>query len=57
MANSLRQRFQAVKEDLHEKRRPAGWVLPREPTSFAEEGTWYAIPSLNLGLGSFVVLT
>ncbi|KAJ9144557.1 Allantoin permease [Pleurostoma richardsiae] len=36
----LRERLTAVKADLKAKTRPSGWVLPREPSSFAEEGTW-----------------
>jgi hypothetical protein len=41
MGSILRERFSAVKEDLSAKKRPAGWVLPREPGSFTEEGTWW----------------
>ena len=40
MASVLRERFQAVKDNVSEKRRPAGWALPKEIGSFAEEGTW-----------------
>ena len=40
MTSILRERFRAVKQDVSEKRRPAGWVLPKEPGSFTEEGTW-----------------
>ncbi|KAM0275868.1 hypothetical protein ACHAQH_007340 [Verticillium albo-atrum] len=40
MANVLRERVFAVKADLSAKKKPSGWVLPRETASFAEEGTW-----------------
>ncbi|KAM0519695.1 hypothetical protein ACHAP9_006281 [Verticillium nonalfalfae] len=40
MASAFRQRAAAVKADLAAKRKPSGWVLPRETASFAEEGTW-----------------
>ncbi|KAM0331309.1 hypothetical protein ACHAQA_002979 [Verticillium albo-atrum] len=50
MANVLRERVTAVKADLSAKRKPSGWVLPRETTSFAEEGTWReAILSIIIG--------
>jgi hypothetical protein len=40
MSNVLRERFTAAKANISEKKRPSGWVLPKEPGSFTEEGTW-----------------
>ncbi|KAL2820643.1 NCS1 allantoate transporter [Aspergillus granulosus] len=40
MAEQIRQRLTAVKKNLKEKRHVAGWVLPRQQSSLADEGTW-----------------
>jgi len=40
MASALRERATRVKADLKTKTKLSGWVLPRESTSFAEEGDW-----------------
>jgi len=40
MSTVIRERFGAVKADLQAKTKPAGWVLPRQGSSFADEGTW-----------------
>ncbi|KAH8895898.1 allantoin permease [Thozetella sp. PMI_491] len=38
--SSLRARAAAIKADLRTKAKPSGWVLPQQPSSFADEGTW-----------------
>jgi len=40
MSTGLRERFAAVKADLKAKAKPSGWVLPRQASSFADEGAW-----------------
>jgi hypothetical protein len=45
MTTVLRQRvgarFQKIKQGAYEKRKPSGWVLPKQPSSFGDEGAWY----------------
>lgn len=45
----MRQRVSDTKKRLQEKvkgkSRPSGWVLPRQTTSFADEGTWTNVDS------------
>lgn len=36
----IRQRVALEKAKLKEKKHMSGWVLPKQPTSFAPEGTW-----------------
>lgn len=47
--SEIRQRVASAKAHLQEKTRGksklSGWVLPRETTSFADEGTWTNIDS------------
>ncbi|RDW84290.1 allantoin permease [Coleophoma cylindrospora] len=44
MTTVFRQRVASTKERIQEKAKgkskPSGWVLPRQTTSFADEGTW-----------------
>jgi len=41
MASIIRKRVIKIKEGAKAKTKPSGWVLPKEASSFAEEGTWY----------------
>lgn len=49
MTSMLRQRVADTKKQLHEevksKSKRSGWVLPRQTTSFADEGTWTNLDS------------
>ncbi len=38
--DGIRRRTNAVKADLKAKRRKDGWVLRRQPMTFADETTW-----------------
>ncbi|RDW58618.1 hypothetical protein BP6252_13094 [Coleophoma cylindrospora] len=38
--DAIRHRISEAKESLKEKRNFDGWILPKEQTSFAPEGTW-----------------
>jgi NCS1 family nucleobase:cation symporter-1 len=40
MTDVVRRRVHAIKEDLEAKKKVAGWVLPRQQSSLADEGTW-----------------
>ncbi|KAN0080450.1 Permease for cytosine/purines, uracil, thiamine, allantoin domain containing protein [Elaphomyces granulatus] len=40
MADLVRRRARAFKEGAKEKLKPSGWVIPRQQSSFTEEGTW-----------------
>jgi hypothetical protein len=40
MADQIRRRFNSAKENLKKKKDVAGWVLPRQQSSLADEGTW-----------------
>ncbi|KAL3474412.1 permease for cytosine/purines, uracil, thiamine, allantoin-domain-containing protein [Aspergillus californicus] len=40
MAEYLRQRVPAIKHELNAKKHRAGWVIPRQQSSLADEGTW-----------------
>lgn len=38
--DQVRQRYNNTKESLKGKRHLSGWVLPKQQTSFAPDGTW-----------------
>jgi NCS1 family nucleobase:cation symporter-1 len=40
MADAVRNRFAKIKGGAKAKTKAAGWILPQEKTSFADEGTW-----------------
>jgi NCS1 family nucleobase:cation symporter-1 len=40
MEASLRKRGNAIKEGVKKKMKPSGWIVPREPSALADEGTW-----------------
>jgi NCS1 family nucleobase:cation symporter-1 len=40
LKSSVRERASRVKQGAYEKRKVAGWVLPKESDSFSPEGTW-----------------
>ena len=44
MSNAVRQRVTKIKEGAKAKTKLSGWVLPRQASSFAEEGTWSVFP-------------
>lgn len=41
MANILRKRANKIQEGTRVKRKLSGWVLEKQPSSFADEGVWY----------------
>ncbi|KAJ5610558.1 hypothetical protein N7510_007277 [Penicillium lagena] len=41
----LHRRTERVKEHIKQKRSPSGWVLPKQTTTFTDEGTWSNIDS------------
>jgi NCS1 family nucleobase:cation symporter-1 len=45
MTSSLRRRGERIKEHIKQKKSPSGWVLPRQMTTFADEGSWSNIDS------------
>ena len=47
MANLLLERVANIKIDFKSKLKPSGWVLPREQSSFADEGQWYVLSPSN----------
>jgi NCS1 family nucleobase:cation symporter-1 len=40
MSDTIRRRIGHLKSKTQGKSKLSGWVLPRETTSFADEGTW-----------------
>ena len=40
MSTVLRQRFETVKHEIEEKKRPSGWVLPKQNSTFADPDKW-----------------
>jgi hypothetical protein len=42
---ALRERLAAVKANAASKTKVSGWALPRQSTSFADEGTWLVLLS------------
>ncbi|OGE48998.1 hypothetical protein PENARI_c024G07542 [Penicillium arizonense] len=45
VTSSLRRRGERVKEHVKQKKSPSGWVLPRQTTTFTDEGSWSNIDS------------
>ena len=45
MTAVLRGRLDSLGANLKAKRRPSGWVLPKEETSFADKDSWSNIDS------------
>lgn len=45
MTSSLRRRRERIKEHIKQKKSLSGWVLPRQTTTFADEGSWSNIDS------------
>jgi hypothetical protein len=43
MANIFCNRISKIKQGAIEKRKPSGWILEKETSSFADEGTWYVL--------------
>ncbi|TVY82355.1 putative permease [Lachnellula suecica] len=40
MGNAFRQRLTSIKEGAKEKTKPAGWIMPRQKSSFGDEDSW-----------------
>lgn len=40
MTTILRERFESTKDNLKQKRKPSGWVLPKQTTTFADPDKW-----------------
>lgn len=40
MHTAIRQRYESASESLKEKTKPAGWVLPKQESSFADKDRW-----------------
>ncbi len=45
MTSFLTKRKNALVAKVHERKHLSGWVLEKEPSSFADEGTWSNIDS------------
>ncbi|OOQ91281.1 allantoin permease [Penicillium brasilianum] len=43
--SSMRRRGERIKKHIEQKKSPSGWVLPRQTTTFADEGSWSNIDS------------
>jgi NCS1 family nucleobase:cation symporter-1 len=40
MAEAIRRRVTKIQEGAKAKTKPAGWILPKQKTSFSEENDW-----------------
>jgi hypothetical protein len=40
MANAFRQRLTSIKDGAKEKTKPAGWIIPRQKSTFGDEDSW-----------------
>ena len=40
MSDTIRQRVASIKEGARAKTKPAGWVIPKQKSTFGEEDQW-----------------
>jgi NCS1 family nucleobase:cation symporter-1 len=40
MSEKIRQRITKIQEGAKAKRKPSGWILPKQKASFGEEDDW-----------------